>query len=179
MNRPWGLLLVALLCACETVNLDEQPADAGGAVTGSPVSTGQGTEQSPYTVPQLLDGNLPAGEVWVIGYAVGSTYKSMGNALFSVPTTYSANLLLAADSLCSSSAECLPVELSTTGIQNTLSLKMHPECFRHPVMVRGTVGKYFSQTGLRSVRQGCWVSLQDISSIDSSPHRWDEVDVDY
>ena len=111
-----------------------------------------------------------------MGYAVGSTYRSMGQAQFSVPTTFSTNVLLSDDSLCTDEALCVPVELKGTALQKRLSLSAQPGMWRRLLVVRGTSGRYFARPGLREASAGYWLPTFDLTTISPVPTLWEERD---
>lgn len=175
------LAALCLFAACEKADFDEDtPDDTPPTAAAPPTSSGLGTQESPLTVEQVLRGDtLPTQPLWLVGYAVGSTYRSMSNARFETVTTYATNLLLASDSLCTDAARCIPVELPTSAMQRELSLSQHPDCHRRCIMVCGTPGRYFSHNGLRNVSAGYWLPGFDLSTIVTAPSEWEEQETPY
>ncbi len=140
-----------------------------------PVGHGQGTQLRPYTPDDLLAGKAESGQqVWVMGYAVGSTYRSLSNAIFSVPTTYESNILLANDTLCTDAAQCIAVELSTSTIKEQFALSNQPQRLHQLVVFQGTAGTYFSQAGLRQAATGYWFPDYFPSLSDTGTEEWEE-----
>ncbi len=153
--------------------------DAEGLV--EPYAHGLGTQESPLTPDDMLAGVRPRtlAQCWVMGYAVGSAYNTMSNALFEVPTSYENNILLASDSLCEDAGQCVPIELSTTAAKNSFSLYCCPEKHRQFVVVCGTYGQYYSQPGLRRTVQGYWLPGFDMSAVAVPPEEWEECEGGY
>lgn len=175
ISRILALLpALCLLCACEKVDV-EATGDDPSIAHERPTSLGEGTQSSPYTVPQVLSGEAATGTTtWVIGYAVGSTYRTMSNALFSAATTYTSNILLSESPSCTTTASCIAIELSSSTIQQSLSLAHNPQGYRQCILVCGQVSRYFSQPGIRNVKSGYWLPNFDPSTLDSSPTTWEE-----
>jgi len=144
-----------------------------------PTRSGEGTIDAPFTVEQYLSSDSIPQNCWIIGYAVGSTYRSMSNAVFSIDTLYNTNIILADDTTCENTTLCVPVELKNTSIQERLSLQYQSQHFHDCVMVFGTCGKYFYQLGLRNVTAGYWLEDFDIKTINPSPQEWEEVEYDF
>ncbi|MGN0233446.1 MAG: DUF6359 domain-containing protein [Bacteroidaceae bacterium] len=157
--------------------LEEEDADGGESpVYVLPMGTGQGTQEYPFTVRDVLDGMVAgvSGQVWVIGYAVGSAYRSLDNASFSLEDASSTSLLLSGDSLCSDVTCCVPVELSSSKWKSLLSLPSNPNGFRQCVLLMGVPATYYRTSGLRSLSEGRWLYGFDISSISQDPQEWEK-----
>ena len=168
-----------ILYACEKVDVDAED-NTTDVASVRPTSLGEGTQSSPYTVPQIINEQISTGNtVWVIGYAVGSTYRSMSNALFAAETTYTSNILLAESPSCTNTSACIAIELTTTAIQQSLSLAYHPQGYRQCIVVCGQIGRYFGQPGIRNTKSGYWLPDFDTSVLDPSPTEWDEQDMQY
>lgn len=180
MRRNLPLFCVALMVlACERPDLDTPKEKGTQAVALQPLGHGLGTQESPLTAGDVLAGLTAEGgatNCWVMGYAVGSTYRTMNNAQFSVPTTYAANVLLADDSLCMDADLCVPVELAGTASQGLFSLASCPQMWRRLLVVRGTAGRYFSRPGLRAASLGYWLPDFDLATISPVPTPWEERD---
>lgn len=169
-----------LLHACEKVDVSPDKGADASVQRIVPTSLGQGTQDSPYTVSQVLSGEAGAGMTsWVCGYNVGSTYRTMNNAIFEAQTTYNGNILISDDSLCTDKSRCIAVELTSTAVQQSLSLVGNPHRFRQCVVVKGLLGRYFSQPGIRDAQSGYYIEGFDIADIDTSPSDWDESSFTY
>lgn len=175
------IMAIGMLSACQHMNFDDiDPEDTPSAdAIEQPLHTGQGTLTAPYTVSDFLGKDSLSGTCWIIGYVVGSTYSTMSNALFTVPTEYKTNILLAADSICESTSLCVPVELKSNAMREGFNLVQNPDHLGDCILIYGTVGKYFSQPGLRSASQAKWFPGLDINSINPLPQDWKEVDYTY
>ena len=171
------LLALALTAGCEKYDF----TDEGGSGKDSeeltpPTDTGKGTAEAPYTVEDMmtLEAAQSGGACWVIGYVVGATYRTMNNAEFTSATDYSANILLAGDSLCTDSRSCLPVELSSTSLQKKFALPYMPQGFRQCVVFCGKPARYFNVNGLRNISTGHWLWGFDIQQIHPTPEEWND-----
>ncbi|MCR4920842.1 MAG: DUF6359 domain-containing protein [Bacteroidaceae bacterium] len=144
-----------------------------------PTDAGKGTAEAPYTVEDLLSADLTksGGACWVIGYVVGATYRTMNNAEFAPDANYSANVLLAGDSLCTSSQRCIPVELSSTSLQKKFALPHNPQGFRQCAMFYGKPARYFNVNGLRNISAGHWLWGFDIQQINPIPEEWNDTTI--
>lgn len=178
-----SLLLVTLLSSCENIDLANSPHSTGSSSTADsntdsdvipfPIATGMGTMECPYAIEQLLShadthrplsnthsntlsAALEGSDVWVIGYAVGEAYRSMGNATFTSPFTHGSNILLASDSLCSDATLCIPIELSTTKLKSAIALSNNDTLYHQCLLIRGTLQTYLSIIGLRNVTTYRW-----------------------
>lgn len=171
---------LGLLHSCEKVELNPNTDGDNAVEIVVPTSLGQGTQLSPYTVAQVISGDAPSGSTsWVCGYIVGSTYRTMSNAVFDANTTYSGNILISDDSLCADKSKCIAVELTTKVMQQSLSLAENPQHYRQCVIVNGLLGRYFSQPGIRSAKAGYYLDGFDISNINTSPEEWNEKEIRY
>ncbi len=178
------VLALPLCLACEKVNLDEEDevvAENSSSSLLAPVGHGLGTQARPLTPDELMDGSTPqdTSQCWVMGYAVGSTKSALSNAIFTVPTSYTSNILLANDSTCTDYTQCVAVELGTTSIISQFSLCNYPSGLHQFVVLCGTYGTYFRKVGLRSVSQGYWISGFDLATIMPVPEEWEEMDIPY
>lgn len=170
---------IGLLAGCGMDEFSDEEEDEGTLVAVVPTGHGEGTQKRPFTPNDLLEGgDLPYGEeVWVMGYAVGSTIESMDEAWFDVPTDYEHNILLSNDSLSTDPTECIPVELSTADMQLRYSLALQPSNFRHFIVIRGTLDSYFSQAGIRRSDAAYWIDGFDIRRV--YPQEWDVLDKEF
>lgn len=186
-RRVSYLFIISCACACERIDLSDE--GVGEEIGGEnvrphtvPLSTGMGTQTSPFTVDEFLALKDYHPSVWVVGYAVATTYSTWGNMLFNVPTTYKTNIILSCDSLAAGqdAALLLPVKLSTAALQRSYSLSQNPALFRQCVMFLGSTGRYFSHPGLVDITDGYWLpgfSLSQIKSV--APSDWTQHDSIY
>lgn len=174
--KPACLLAVGLLllASCQKALLDDAPGSPGISTKALPQGTGAGTEHCPYTVTDVLTGHVRAdsGAVWVAGYAVGSTYRTLSAADFSPSTPYAGNVLLSADSLCRDASRCIPVELASTKWQTLLALPHNPQGYRQCLLVQGVPMTYYKHNGLRRVSAGRWLYGFDLGSVSHDPEEW-------
>lgn len=171
---------VCLLMGCDMADFSDE--ETGGDATAIvPTGHGKGTQKQPYTPDELLgDENLPYDEeVWMMGYVVGSTLTNMENAVFDADEAYEHNILLSSDSLCADAADCVAVELTTSKMRQRFSLVRQPGRFRQFIVVRGTLGTYFSQAGIRKADAAYWIDGFDLSRIAPPPLDWDVVNKDF
>lgn len=170
----WPLLACCLLTGCEKIEIDDPENNSGDAEQIIPTSLGMGSQLSPYTVEQVMNGEVESGERWFVGYVVGSTHTTMKNALFTPQTTYTSNILISMDSTCQTTDDCIPVELKSA-VQKQLALPYNAENFQQCVMLRGQMLQYFRTNGIRQVDQGYYLPHFDISLLRSAaPAEWQE-----
>lgn len=169
----WVMTMLMTLTACEHINLDDEddrPAITEEEVTdpiddvSMPTDTGCGTIDAPYTIGQFNEhyDELAGQTVWVIGYAVGTAYKSMSNATFQGPFQYETNILLSDD--CDLDTEgfqqdpnaCIPVELKTTKQKRELSLQQNPDMHRECLLIQAMAMTYLKHNALRSIANYHW-----------------------
>lgn len=176
LKRNSLLLLCLMLAGCQKLDTTVEPGTAEAADDSEQdvaiVGTGEGTRACPYTVTDIRSLSLSGSDaVWVIGYMVGTAPTSMNNATFSASATNQSNILLSLDSLCTDTARCIPVELSSSKWKNSLSLPMNVEHFRKCLLVKGVPSRYlYNRKGLRSVSAGLWMDGFDIASV--APQEW-------
>lgn len=169
------LCLVLLLPSCQQMSLEEETGGSSGTSCASPVGFGEGTAERPFTVGDVMKGKAAQSQsqVWVIGYAVGSAYRSLDKATFSPSSASSSSLLLSADSACTQVSRCIPVELGSAKWQNQFALSRQPAGFRQCVMLRGVPSKYYNKNGLRSLSAGRWFLGLDLSCVSRDPQEWE------
>lgn len=169
------LLLCLLFVCCQKIDLTAPP-DSDGSADGTEASvaivgTGEGSKERPYTVADIRSMSLSGSEaVWVIGYLVGTAPRSMNNASFSADAENQSNILVSYDSLCTDTARCIPIELSSDKWKKSLSLPANTGHFHKCLLVNGTPSRYLNRKGLRNVSAGLWMNDFDISSV--APQEW-------
>jgi hypothetical protein len=137
--------------------------DNGGDVTPT---EGNGTEESPYTVEQIIAKNPTSTSVavetgiWVSGYIVGwadmsSTYYiNSETARFSVPATLATNILLASDPSCTDVSKCIGIQLpSGTTVRSALNLMDNPGNLGKKVELKGDIYKYSGVPGIKNTSE--------------------------
>ena len=173
-------LLCMLLACCQKVDLTTGPDTDGtgeaSAQTVTIVGTGEGTMERPYTPSDIRSASLSGDEaVWVIGYLVGSARRTMSAAEFSIEASNESNILLSSDSLCTDTAHCIPVELSSDKWRKSLSLPTNTIHFRRCLLVKGIPSTYLNRKGLRSVSAGLWMDGFDITTV--APQEWEHASI--
>ena len=171
------------LTSCEHIEIsnDDSQEDASSSLEiAAPLSYGQGTMESPLTVKQLQDNceDWMGEQTWIIGYAVGETYRSLSNACFTPPFEYTSNILISSDRNCSDVSHCMPVELNTTKLKGNIALSNNPHHHLHCVMLQGTVQRFFGTIGLRNLTHYHWLP-EDFTLPYTSPSEWEELEVEY
>ena len=164
------VLLCLLLACCQQAELTLEPDTAHGKdtfnPTETPVGTGAGTQDCPYTVSDIRAASLPVNEeAWVIGYMVGTALRSMSNASFSIDASNQTNILLSYDSLCTDTSRCIPVELISDKARRDFSLPANTAHFHRCLLVKGIPSVYLNRKGLRSISAGLWLDGFDISTV--------------
>ncbi|MBQ4633019.1 MAG: hypothetical protein IJB46_06685 [Prevotella sp.] len=137
--------------------------DNGGDKTEEGGSTGCGTEGSgnddsstietgdTITVGRFIN-NTINGQVFVYGYIVGACTKSISNAEFFPPFTYSQALLLADDSLEADPEKVMTVCLTTKAkARQALNLVDNPENYRKRIIIFGFQETYLKRPGIKKI----------------------------
>jgi hypothetical protein len=123
----------------------------------TPVTGGAGSEESPYTVADVVALNNPADKpvAWVEGYIVGSAPgKAASSFVTETGAGASATNLFIADSADQTDYnKCLPVQLPAGAVRDALNLQANPDNLGKKVKLSGTLEKYFGLPGLKSVSQ--------------------------
>lgn len=126
----------------------------GVSIDTGEVKDGSGTEESPYSVTQVLNGTA-SGTAWVSGYIVGwvdGMTLSTG-ATFNASSTIETNVLIAATQGETDVNKCIPVQLPAGAIRSAVNLKSHPENFGKMLSVNASIEKYFGVMGLKSASE--------------------------
>lgn len=174
---------LSLLSSCQHLDFGDEKATKDDNLPNGqmiiPVHTGMGTQESPYTATDIIEGKdtLTGKSVWVIAYAVGETYKSLNNANFKPPFQYSTSLLLASDSLCQDRTEVVPTELSSSSLKNALALSNVPHNHRQCLLLQGTVQSYYNVAGLRSIKFYYWLP-KGYTIPTNRPEEWTQVTIE-
>lgn len=147
-RSEWLALCAVLLltCCCHPRIIEETDEPSPTDIVG------EGTLSSPYSVADAQQ-VASADDVWVCGYIVGAVSGSIqSGCVWSVPTSVSANILLADDTLARDSRRVLPVQLTASKyVRSRLNLAAHPELLHRQVFVRGTLGTYYDVPGIRDI----------------------------
>ena len=124
--------------------------------TASP--SGEGTEESPYSVAYTISNVYKDGAqkaAWISGYIVGGVDgKSItDNAVFSASTATASNILISDNPNAQSIAECIPVQLPAGEVRSALNLVDNPSNLGKKVKLNGSVEKYFGVAGFKTVTE--------------------------
>lgn len=180
------MLLCMLFACCQEIDLAEYSKESTNNDNPTETSAedvtvlgiGEGTAEHPYTVEDIRSiSPSESEEVWVIGYMVGTARTSMNNAVFSADAPNQSNILLSSDSLCSDTAICIPVELSSDKWKKELSIPTNSVHFRKCLLVKGVPSLYMRRKGLRKVSAGLWLDGFDISSV--APLDWSPIEIPF
>lgn len=134
----------------------EEGSSTEGGTEGSgndDSSTGSSTIETgdTITVGRFIN-NTINGQVFVYGYIVGACTKSISNAEFLPPFTYSQALLLADDSLEADPEKVMTVCLTTKAkARQALNLVDNPENFRKRIIIFGFQETYLKRPGIKKI----------------------------
>ncbi len=134
-----------------------------GAMTLSANAQATGSLEAPLSVTEFLAQGIPSAAVadtyvqgYIVGWVDGQTLSS--GARFDLTGTVTEyNILLAASSSEDNVEACIPVQLPSGSVRNSLNLAAHPENLYHEVILCGSHDKYFGANGLKSVSTYQWV----------------------
>ena len=116
-----------------------------------PALLGDGTEDSPYSVAQVLNGTSGT-EVWTAGYIVGSvTDLGYDSSVIGTDNASNTNIIIADTPTETNYENCIPVQLPAGAVRNALSLQQHPGNLGKKVLLLGNLEKYFGVPGVKSV----------------------------
>ena len=168
---------LCLLSACEKIDLEKEEGGNDDVVHTVPTRTGEGTQEAPYTVGQVINGGLDHKVHWFIGYVVGTTYQSMKNAIFEEESRYDSNILISDNPECENIDECIPVELNTAALKKAFSLNYNSHLFRQCILLQGRFSLYFRTNGIRDIEGGYW--LPEFNYLSIIPTEWEETEEEY
>ncbi len=124
--------------------------------TSTTVPDGNGTQESPYNVGQIIakGADLNESGIWVKGYIVGSVPdKYWSGAEFGVSSTSSeTNMVLAPTADTTDPNKCIPIQLPAA-IRGALNLKANPDNLGRLVSLKGTATKFFGVAGLKETSE--------------------------
>lgn len=135
---------------------------AGGNTGGS--TEGNGTQESPYTIEQVMNSTADETGVWIEGYVVGyvSDMTWPATAVFgttatdgSTNYTNATNCILSSEAPANASSNnSVPCGLSSTGdVRATLGISKNPSIYGQKVKVKGDITKYFGTRGIKNVTE--------------------------
>lgn len=133
---------------------------------GGSVPAGNGTEENPYNVSQVVamgtDANVPG--QWMSGYIVGwadssiHTYLDAENAMFNATGAQPSNLLMADTPDETDVEKCVIINLpSNTDVRSALNLKDNTGNLGRKVAVYGNISRYFNHAGMRELSKYKWL----------------------
>lgn len=174
MKRFIVLLSAVALCACQKIDLAEATSDSNNK-TDIPIPTGvgEGTAEKPWTVEQVMNGDVEfSREGWVIGYAIGAAYKTIGNYSLSADHTYVTNIILSNEPVQEEYTIFIPAELPTKAMKEAFALPYNKSKLQKCVMLHGVAGRYFNVNGLRRCDAGRWLEGFNLTTLDPHPEEW-------
>ncbi len=136
-----------------------------GVKPDGPAADGDGTEEKPYSVPQVIAFNPQSTQeavktgVWVKGYIVGwadmsSTYYiNAETARFSAPATMKTNILVAPTASETDVTKCIGIQLPSGSVRSALNLQDNPGNLGKEVMLKGDIMKYSGVAGLKNTSE--------------------------
>lgn len=138
----------------ETKEVESKGHDDATETIPVPTSTGKGTPESPYTVDQVLKGNVRMSDVYILGYAVGSMPGS-GKFDFNMTNPNYNNIVLSTSP--DNHTDLLPVELSKTVEKEGLALQYDAARPGSAVCIHaGVLSTYYSRLSIRQVKSWRW-----------------------
>lgn len=125
------------------------PGEGGG------ITSGDGSEGSPFSADQVLDGSATGTGVWVSGYIVGwIDGKSLQDgAKFDNAATVATNLLIASNIDETDYTKCVPLQLPVGSVRDGLNLQNNPGNYKKLVSVKGDIQTYFGANGVKTITE--------------------------
>ena len=139
--------------------------DLEGGVTPPtpPVTSGDGSENNPYTAAEVIAFNPQSSQeatksaVWVTGYIVGWADVSATpyainaeTAHFDASATMATNILVAPSADVKDVTKCIGVQLPTGDIRNALNLQANPGNLGKKLQIKGDIMKYCGVAGIKN-----------------------------
>ena len=134
----------------------------GVDVGGGETAKGDGTENSPFNVSQVIALNPTSTQeavaggagVWVEGYIVGympsSPSTTLDNTVFGAPADLKTNIVLGPAADCKDYTQCIAIQLPNNAVRTALNLQDNPSVLGKAVTLYGDVMKYCSAPGLKN-----------------------------
>lgn len=116
-----------------------------------PSTDGDGSEEKPYSVTQVLALGSPGTTAWIKGYIVGSAADKTADS-FTTATGDAAsntNLFIAETPGETDYKKCIPVQLPIS-MRDALSLQKNPGNLGKELTINGSLEKYFGLPGLKN-----------------------------
>ena len=123
----------------------------GGGDTPTPGGTGDGSENSPFSVLAAIAKAEQAGvfvKAYIVGWVEGQVYAS--GAHFDGNSSSATNILIAESASETDPAKCMPVQLPAGAIRTGLNLMDNPGNYKKEVLLYGDIIKYFGVPGLKN-----------------------------
>ena len=150
------ILLLSLTSSCEKEIISEKEENA--PETAQPSTVADEQKHNALTVAEAQQAD-EGSNICVKGYIVAATTRSIKNADFESPFTGSSAIVLADDSVRTTSGlsqeNLFPVCLTdcNKSIRHALNLEDNPQNWNHIIYIYGTRAKYMSCPGLKKVAQ--------------------------
>ena len=123
----------------------------GGGDTPTPGGTGDGSENSPFSVLAAIAKAEQAGvfvKAYIVGWVEGQVYAS--GAHFDGNSSSATNILIAESASETDPAKCMPVQLPAGAIRTGLNLMDNPGNYKKEVLLYGDIIKYFGVPGIKN-----------------------------
>ena len=122
---------------------------------GGGTKDGDGSEESPFSSNQVIEGTANRTGVWVSGYIVGwIDGKSLSDgAKFDNAATVASNLLIAASIDETDYTKCVPLQLPIGSVRDGLNLQANPGNYKKLVSVKGDIQTYFGVNGVKTITE--------------------------
>ena len=131
-----------------------------GVDDGSTVPAGNGSEETPYNVAQIVAMNPSSttdaveSGIWVTGYIVGympsTPSTTLNNTVFGAPADLQTNIVLGPTADCQDYTQCITIQLPTGTVRTALNLQTNPGNLGAKVSLYGDVMKYCSGPGIKN-----------------------------
>lgn len=115
----------------------------------APVESGDGTEEKPYNVTQVISLGNPGTKAWVEGYIVGYYDYDNNSALVNAAGSVNSCVALAADPNETDKNKTVAVQLPVGDIRTAVNLADHPENLGKKLAIQGSLVKYFGLPGVK------------------------------
>lgn len=149
-------------------NVTEYELPEGGGPVNPPVDPpsgqGDGSEENPFSVADVMNSTSDSADVWIIGYVAGyvadmtwSTSAVFGSQATAGSTNYenATNCILSSAPVGTASLDnSVPCGLKNTGdVRETLGISKNPSIYGKRVKVKGEITKYFGLRGIKNVSE--------------------------
>lgn len=122
-------------------------------------TTGVGSQDSPYTVAQVMASTADATGVWVEGYVVGFIAGKVwaSGATFSADTAgaeyTNTNCILADTPTANTTSTSMPAGIKAGATRDVLGLGNNPAILKKHVKVKGDIAQYFGVRGIKNISE--------------------------